>query len=478
SVSVRFKEGLHRGAGVILCTVLHEHQMVVGLLQNAFEKGRIAIRIEPAFPALIKQASGEGVDQAENLVALAHARSRDQWLSATPSPGVAERAPLREARLVAKPQQGNLLARQTQNLGPRVAAPFASLGFVPMVGDEAGLLPREAESPEQLRNVKGVGEDAKPFKDQLLNHRRAPASAVEAGLDRAFVDQLGEFFFLRPGQLTGTAGRLFTRRSLRTVAHKQPHPFGDRLELHSQSESNLFKALAIHHSEDGQEIFDLVQVAQLLGGFQSLLDFFAVMGCDSKTKAAHQDVPPDGNESPFGGAFLMCRLSSTHFQKIFFSRSIVIYFLHDRSVDAAARRLRRGSQVSVRHPLAVLGATCRTDRGGTFEKSEPSPSAIVGCARMASRSLQYGRFDGIAVRTAAMTSPASAPIIVKPRMRSSLPTTRAFMKPCLSPVACARSTTFVGSFATRTVTPWRCASPSVSPTCASGGSVNMQYGTS
>src|SRR5262249_51410751 len=47
------------------------------------------------------------------------------------------------------------------------------------------------------------------------------------------------------------------------------------------------------------------------------------MGCDSKTKAAHQDVPPDGNESSFGGAFLMCRLSSTHFQKIFFSRSIV-----------------------------------------------------------------------------------------------------------------------------------------------------------
>src|SRR5262249_3105105 len=81
---------------------------------------------------------------------------------------------------------------------------------------------------------------------------------------------------------------------------------------------------AIHHSEDRQEIFDLVQVAQLLGGFQSLLDFFAVMGCDSKTKAAHQDVPPDGNESSFGGAFLMCRLSSTHFQKIFFSRSIAI----------------------------------------------------------------------------------------------------------------------------------------------------------
>src|SRR5258708_4122124 len=35
----------------------------------------------------------------------------------------------------------------------------------------------------------------------------------------------------------------------------------------------------------------------------------------------------------------------------------------------------------------------------------------------------------MAVCTAAMTSPASAPIIVKPRMRSSSLPTRAFMKP-------------------------------------------------
>src|SRR6266852_4757410 len=87
---------------------------------------------------------------------------------------------------------------------------------------------------------------------------------------------------------------------------------------------------------------------------------------------------------------------------------------------------------------ALSGVTFCTDRGGTFEKSEPSPSAIVGCARMASRSLEYGRSASIAVCTAAMTSPASAPIIVKPRMRSSLPPTRTFMKPCVSPVVAAR----------------------------------------
>src|SRR5262249_25608278 len=56
--------------------------------------------------------------------------------------------------------------------------------------------------------------------------------------------------------------------------------------------------------------------------------------------------------------------------------------------------------------------------------------------------------------------------------------TRAFMKPCFSSVVCARSTALIGSFAMRTVMPWRRASASLSPTRASGGSVNMQYGIS
>src|SRR5215471_12622860 len=68
-----------------------------------------------------------------------------------------------------------------------------------------------------------------------------------------------------------------------------------------------------------------------------------------------------------------------------------------------------------------------------FSNSGPSPSAIVGCVRMASRSIGYGRPANIAVCTTAMTSPASTPIIENPRMRSS-PPTRAFMNPCVSSV--------------------------------------------
>src|SRR5262245_60802523 len=64
---------------------------------------------------------------------------------------------------------------------------------------------------------------------------------------------------------------------------------------------------------------------------------------------------------------------------------------------------------------------------------------------MASRSLGYGRSASIAVCTTAMTSPASAPIMAKPRIRSSLPATRAFMNPCVSSVVSVRRTALVGS---------------------------------
>ena len=54
------------------------------------------------------------------------------------------------------------------------------------------------------------------------------------------------------------------------------------------------------------------------------------------------------------------------------------------------------------------------------------PSAIVGWARAALASLEYGNPAIIAVCTAAITSPAVAPIMVKPRMRSVILTDKSF----------------------------------------------------
>jgi hypothetical protein len=66
---------------------------------------------------------------------------------------------------------------------------------------------------------------------------------------------------------------------------------------------------------------------------------------------------------------------------------------------------------------ATLGMACRAARGGTFENSVLSPSAIVGCAKAALARLEYEMPANIAVCTAVMTSPAAAPIIVKPTPR-------------------------------------------------------------
>src|SRR3989442_1389583 len=74
-----------------------------------------------------------------------------------------------------------------------------------------------------------------------------------------------------------------------------------------------------------------------------------------------------------------------------------------------------------------------TTSGGTFDKSGPSPSAIVRCARTASRSLGYGSSASIAACTPATTSPAPGPSMVKPRNRSLLPATSALMKPRRAP---------------------------------------------
>src|SRR3981189_684375 len=79
----------------------------------------------------------------------------------------------------------------------------------------------------------------------------------------------------------------------------------------------------------------------------------------------------------------------------------------------------------------------------------------------------------IAVWTTAMTSPASAHTMVKPRILWAPASTSAFMKPRVSDIVSDRNTAAIGSFATRTAMPWRRASPSLQPTRARGGGVGV-----
>jgi hypothetical protein len=71
------------------------------------------------------------------------------------------------------------------------------------------------------------------------------------------------------------------------------------------------------------------------------------------------------------------------------------------------------------HTDEVQAAACCAARAGTCESSGPSPSAKVGWVKTASPAA-YKAGPSIAVYITAMTSPASGPIMVKPRMRSSV----------------------------------------------------------
>src|SRR5580658_3098882 len=83
----------------------------------------------------------------------------------------------------------------------------------------------------------------------------------------------------------------------------------------------------------------------------------------------------------------------------------------DAAIHQAAEELRHSQFAGVEFDH-VRDSGCVT-RGGTFASTNPSPSAIVKCAMTASRRTVYGSPASIAVCTAAMTSPASEPIIVK-----------------------------------------------------------------
>ena len=111
-----------------------------------------------------------------------------------------------------------------------------------------------------------------------------------------------------------------------------------------------------------------------------------------------------------------------------------------RPLACSARRPSDGGQIArpPTHASALSAAArSRAHRGGTFESSGPSPSAIVGCARTASASREYEISANMVICTAAMTFPASAPIIVKPIMLIVYSRRPELSYSSLLPVACA-----------------------------------------
>ena len=94
------------------------------------------------------------------------------------------------------------------------------------------------------------------------------------------------------GQFRRPAGGFGTWRALDARATKQVDPCRNSLFVYAQDQGDLGTALVIQDREDGEEIFDLTQGAEVLSRLQVALHFFTV-GCrDGKTNVAHRDFPP------------------------------------------------------------------------------------------------------------------------------------------------------------------------------------------
>src|SRR5882672_12470366 len=64
------EKGFGLSAGVILRPILNQHDGVCGLLQYTCEKGNVGGGVEAAFLPVIKETSGEVLDQPKDFIAL------------------------------------------------------------------------------------------------------------------------------------------------------------------------------------------------------------------------------------------------------------------------------------------------------------------------------------------------------------------------------------------------------------------------
>lgn len=209
--SVLGKEGWRGLARVLARAVLNQHQPLGRRFQHAPQERDIGRRVEAAFLPLIKEAPGEVVQQAEDLVPFAHAAGRDLGLLSFPTSGAGECPPRRKAGFVAKQQQGPKLARQPHRFGPGRATPLPALLLVQMRRHKSRFLPREAQVFEQLRQLQHAVANPKACQDQFRHERRTPTGRTEPGGLWPGLDQSRQFFFLRGGELRRTPGRFAAR---------------------------------------------------------------------------------------------------------------------------------------------------------------------------------------------------------------------------------------------------------------------------
>src|ERR671930_1154512 len=108
------KKLLHGFAGVVARSILNDKDMLRGLCQEVEQKRRIARRVKTPRMGFGAKAPGKVVDAPKDFVRFAYATGQHCRLGSLECPGRAQRAPLGQAGLIPKEQEGLALAGASQ----------------------------------------------------------------------------------------------------------------------------------------------------------------------------------------------------------------------------------------------------------------------------------------------------------------------------------------------------------------------------
>ena len=150
----------------------------VVVVSTCGQKGTVGLRGEALGLPVGKEAAGEVVDQAKDLVGFASPTGLDDGLLAPRRPGVAQGAPLGKAGFVPEEQQGPLCPRPAHQSRPGLLPPDPAALLIKMIRDEAGFLVGEAQVRQQRAEIVHAIEPPELAIDQVLDQRRIPAAVA------------------------------------------------------------------------------------------------------------------------------------------------------------------------------------------------------------------------------------------------------------------------------------------------------------
>src|SRR5688572_14957044 len=149
SVGMEGVEFLHGRGGVIPHPVVHQDDVTGDDIEQFREEGQVALGVESVLLSLEEELPGDDVNEAKDLESTPLTAGLHDGLLPLRSPGIGQRAPLGETRLVTEEDLRLLGLGQLDDLRPGLALPLMAGYLIEVVGGEASLLIRETQALEQ-----------------------------------------------------------------------------------------------------------------------------------------------------------------------------------------------------------------------------------------------------------------------------------------------------------------------------------------